>query len=110
MAQLYLKSGMKHWKVNGQAADKYEMEQLHFRDTFNPNHYKELTEDQKKIILESCMFLKEKINGKIKGKTVAERNKQRDFISKECSIYLSVATRAVLLSCIIDAEEERVYL
>ena len=52
------------------------------------------------------MFLKEKKNGDIKGRTVAEGNKQRYFISKEGSSSPNVYTEAVLLSCIIDAEEE----
>ena len=53
------------------------------------------------------MFLKEKIYGKIKCRTVAGGNKQRGFISKEDSSSPTVATEAVLLSCIIDKEEER---
>ena len=34
-------------------------------------------------------------------------NKQRDYISKEDASSPTVTTEAVLLSCIIDAEEER---
>ena len=58
MTQLYLKSVMKHCKMKGLAAAKYEMKHLHFRDTFKPKHYIELNEYQKKSILESHMFLK----------------------------------------------------
>jgi hypothetical protein len=53
------------------------------------------------------MFLKKKQDGKIKGRTVAGGNKQRNYISKEDSSLPTVATEAVLLSCIIDAKEER---
>jgi hypothetical protein len=53
------------------------------------------------------MFLKEKRNRKIKGRTVARGNKQRDYISKEDASSPTVTTESVLLSCIIDAEEER---
>jgi hypothetical protein len=53
------------------------------------------------------MFLKQKRDGKIKGRTVAGGNKQRDYISKEDASSPTVATESVLLSCIIDAEEER---
>jgi hypothetical protein len=53
------------------------------------------------------MFLKEKCDGKIKGRTVAGGNKQRDYISKEDASSPTVATESILLSCIIDAEEER---
>ena len=98
---------MKRWKGKGEAADKSEMNQLHFRDTFNGNHYKELTEEQKKIILESRMFLKENRDGTIKGISLAVEYKERDFISKYYSRSLTVATKTVLLFCIIYGEEER---
>jgi hypothetical protein len=44
---------------------------------------------------------------KIKERTVAGGNKQRDYISKEDASSPTVATESVLLSCIIDAEEHR---
>jgi hypothetical protein len=53
------------------------------------------------------MFLKEKRDRKIKGRTVAGGNKQREHITKEDASSPTVATESVLLSCIIDAEEER---
>ena len=53
------------------------------------------------------MFLKKKRYGAIKGRAVAGGNKQRDYISKEDANSPTVATEAVLLSYIIDAEEER---
>ena len=61
---------------------------------------------QRQTVLESHMFLKEKRDGAIKGRAVSGGNKQRDYISKEDTISPTVATEAVLLSCIIDAEEE----
>ena len=107
MKKLSLKMGLKTWKDKGRSAAKAEMKQLHMRDTFIPKHYKYLDTVQRKSILEYHMFLKEKKNGDIKGRTVAGGNKQRDFISKEDSSLTTVFTEAVLLSCIIDAEEER---
>ena len=53
------------------------------------------------------MLLKEKRYVAIKGRSVAGGNKQRDYISKEYASSSTVATEAVLLSLIIDAEEER---
>jgi hypothetical protein len=53
------------------------------------------------------MFLKEKRDGSLKGRTVAGGNKQRDYISKEDASSPTIATEAVLLSCIIDAKEGR---
>ena len=53
------------------------------------------------------MFLKLKTNGMIKGRAVAGENKKIYFISKEGACSLTVATEAVLLSCVIDAQEHR---
>jgi hypothetical protein len=72
------------------------MKQLHFRDTFLLKHWKDLNETQRKTILESHVFPKEKRDGKIKGRTVAGGNNQRDYIS---------FSLAVLLAYGIDAEE-----
>jgi Reverse transcriptase (RNA-dependent DNA polymerase) len=108
MTQLSLKVGLKRWGEKAKEAAYSEMKQLHFRDTFTPLRWKDLTESQRKTVLESHMFLKEKRDGKIKGQTVAGGNKQRDYmISKEDASSPTVATEAVLLTCIIDAEEGR---
>jgi hypothetical protein len=66
-----------------------------------------LAATQRQTILESHMFLKEKRDGSIKGRTVAGGNKQWDYISKEDASSPTVATESVLLTCIIDAEEGR---
>jgi hypothetical protein len=107
MTQLSLKSGLREWGDKAYTAVESEMKQLHFRNTFTPLHWKQLSETQRKTVLESHMFLKEKRDGKIKGRTVAGGNKQRDYISKEDASSPTVTTESVLLSCIIDAEEER---
>jgi hypothetical protein len=49
------------------------------------------------------MFLNQKRDGEIKGRTVAGGNKQREYISKENASSPTVTTEAVLLSFIIDA-------
>ena len=107
LTQLSLKKGLKRWKEKGHKAAFGKMKQLHMRDTFRPKHKKKLTKKQKAEILESHMFLKEKRCGDIKGRTVAGGNKQRDFISKEDASSPTVSTEAVMLTCVVDAEEER---
>jgi hypothetical protein len=83
------------------------MKQLHLRKTFKPKHWLELSKSQRQTVLESHMFLNLKRDGKIKGRTVSGRNKQRNNISKEDASSPTVATESVLLLCIIDAEEHR---
>jgi hypothetical protein len=53
------------------------------------------------------MFLKQKWDRNIKGRTVAGGNKHQDYISKEDASSPTVNTESVLFSCIIDAEEEQ---
>jgi hypothetical protein len=107
MTQLSLKSGLRQWGSRAYDAAESEMKQLHLRDTFKPMHWSSLTRVQRLMTLESHMFLKEKRDGKIKGRTVAGGNKQRDYISKEDVSSPTVTTESVLLSCIIDAQENR---
>jgi hypothetical protein len=92
MAQLSLKAGLKEWGKKGFKAAHSEMKQLHLRKTFKPKHWRELSKAQSKTVLESHMFLKLKRDGKIKGRSIACGNKQRDYISKE---YASSPTVAI---------------
>ena len=80
MTQLSLKAGLKQWGEKENNSMQDEMKQLHFRKTFEPRHRSELTKKEKAQVLESHMFLKQKRDGNIKGHTVADGNKQRDFI------------------------------
>jgi hypothetical protein len=104
---LSLKSSLKQWGDKAFAAVTSEMKQLHFCNTFKPKHWSELSKTQRQTVLESHMFLKEKRDDSLKGRTVAGGNKQRDYISMEDASSPTVATEAVLLSCIINAEEGR---
>jgi hypothetical protein len=83
MTQLSLKAGLKEWGEEAFTDARSEMKQLHFRSTFKPKHWRELSQVQRHTVLESHMFLKQKRDGKIKGRTVAGGNKQPDFIFKE---------------------------
>jgi hypothetical protein len=88
-------------------AGAVEMKQLHWRNTFKPVRWSELTEKQKATVLESHIFLTEKRTGEIKGRMVAGGNKQRGFIEKEDASSPTVATESVILTSLIDAEEKR---
>jgi hypothetical protein len=98
---------LNEWGEEAFMAVQSDMKQFHFRNTFKPKHWRELSQVQRQTVLESHMFLKQKRDGKIKGRTVAGGNKQRDYISKEDASSPTVAMGSVLLSCIIDAEREQ---
>jgi hypothetical protein len=105
MTQLSLNAALKEGGEEAFTAAQSEMKQLHFRNTFKPKHWRELSQVQRQTVLESHMFLKQKRDGNIKGRTMAGCNNHQDYISKEGSSSPTVATESVLLSCIIDAEE-----
>ena len=107
MVQLLLRSALKLWGNNAQLAVEAEAKQLHWRNSFRPVHMKDLTVHQRKMILESHVFVEKKRCGKIKARKVAGGNKQREFVPKEDASSPTVATESVLLTCAIDAEEGR---
>ena len=57
MQQLSLKSALKQWGTDAEDAGVKEVSQLHWRDTFVPRRYSDLTDEQKKKVLESHMFV-----------------------------------------------------
>ena len=82
-----------------------EMKQLHWRNSFKPMHWKSLTVDQCKKVLESHIFVERKQDGTLKARQVAGGNKQRGYIMKEDASSPTVSAEAVMLTCIIDANE-----
>ena len=107
MQQLSLKSALKQWGTDAVDAGVKEVSQLHWRDTFVPKRSSDLTDEQKKKVLESHMFVVKKRDGKTKARMVAGGNTQRDYMTKEDVSSPTVSTEAVLLTSIIDAHEGR---
>jgi hypothetical protein len=66
MTQYSLKKGLKNFKEVGEEAVPKELLQLHMRDTFKPQNVKVLSSEQKKVALESLMFLKKNATGQSK--------------------------------------------
>ncbi len=84
-----------------------ETSQLHWRNTFIPKQYLQLTDDEKTKVLESHMFVVKKCTGETKTRLVGGGNKQRDYLTKEDSSLQTVATKSVLLTSIVDADEKQ---
>ena len=66
-----------------------------------------MSPEQKRKALRYLMFLKEKRCGRIKGRGCIDGRKQRLWKSKEDTTSPTVSIEALLLSCMIDAKEER---
>ena len=106
MTQLSMKAGLKRWKEKGETAVTQELEQLHFRDTFEPINHKDLSKKDYDEVLESHL-LKEKRDQSLKGRMVAGGNKQRSLISAQEAASPTAALESVLITAAIDAKEDR---
>ncbi len=83
MAQVSMKAALKKWGQATEQAITIEMKQLHWRNSYKPMHWHELTHAQKEHILKSHIFVEEKQDGKIKARKVVGGNKQQDYTMKE---------------------------
>eukprot|EP00957_Ditylum_brightwellii_P185969 14158582-Ditylum_brightwellii.AAC.2 len=93
--------------MDGEEVEIEEFKQLHDRGTFEPLFKEKLSKEEKQRALPSLMFLKEKRDGQIKGRTCADRRKQKMDVKKEDAASPTVSIKAVLMSATIDAHKER---
>jgi hypothetical protein len=107
MAQVSLKAALKKWGKEAEESIGKEMKQLHWQNSFKPMHWKTLTAKQRKQVLESHIFVERKRDGVLKAQTVAGGNKQHGYILKEDANSPTVSNEAVMLTCVIDADENR---
>ena len=105
--QMSMKKGLKAFGEEGVDAVLAELQQLHDRKVLEPQDASQMTRGDKSASLNYLMFLKKKRSGKIKGRGCADGRKQRLHTKKEDASSPTVAIEAVMLSCVIDAEEER---
>ena len=70
-------------------------------------HWKSLTANQRKKVLEYHIFVERKRDGVLKAQLVTGGNKERGYNTKEDASSPTVSSEAVILTCIIDANENR---
>ncbi len=107
MAQLSMKASIKIWGVEAEYAINKNMKHLHWQDSYKPKHWHGSTKKQKEQVLEFHIFVEQKRDGKIKARKVIGGNKQCDYITKEDVRSPTVSAEAVILTCTIDAVEDR---
>jgi hypothetical protein len=107
MAQVLLKAALKKWGREAEESFRKEMKQLHWQISFKPMHWKSLTAKQRKKVLESHIFVERKQDGVLKAQQVAGGNKQWGYMMKEDASSPTVSSEAVMLTCIVDANENR---
>jgi hypothetical protein len=107
MTQHLVKKGLKIFGEAGADAVMDKMQQLHDRGVIKPKVADMLTGKEKSDALQYLMFLKQKRGGRIKGRGCANGRKQRIYKTKEDTSAPTVATELLMLSCVINAKEQR---
>ena len=105
--QMNWRKGLKIFKDKGEMAIKDELQQIHDVDGFQPKHWHELTAEQRASALKYLMYLKEKRDGRIKGRGCADGRPQRLYTDKHESSSPTASLAGVMLTCLIDAHENR---
>ncbi len=107
MAQLSMKAAIKKWGDQAKYTISKEMKQLHWRNSYKPKHWHALAKKQKEQLLESHIFVEGKRDGTIKAGKVIGGNKQCNYITKEDVSSPTVTAKTVMLTCVIDAQEDQ---
>jgi hypothetical protein len=103
--QYQLEAGIKHFRDQGEIAVTKEVQQFNTYGVFEPKLVDELADNDKKKVLASLIFQKEKTNGDNKARSCANGSKQREHIAKEEAAALTVALESVFITAAIDAKE-----
>jgi Reverse transcriptase (RNA-dependent DNA polymerase) len=107
MTQYSMNRGIKEFGEAGIEAVLQELQQLHDRGVLKPIDASSLSREDRERALAYLMFLKQKRDGKVKGRGCADGRKQRQIINKEDASSPTVSIEAVFITCVIDAHEGR---
>jgi hypothetical protein len=107
LTQHNLKRELKEFGDDGITALGKEVEQLHTRKVAKPVDSSKLSREEKRASLRYLMFLTRKRCGRVKSRGCADVRKQRETKEKDDVSAPTVAIKAVMLSVVIDAMEER---
>ncbi len=81
-----------------------ELEQFYVYDVLEPLYAEKLSNEEKSKVLTLLIFMKEKRDRKVKGRSCTNRSVQREHLAKEEAP--TVALKSVFLTSTIDAKEK----
>eukprot|EP00804_Cyclotella_cryptica_P027764 CCRYP_009202-RA/>CCRYP_009202-RA protein AED:0.72 eAED:0.12 QI:0/-1/0/1/-1/1/1/0/1137 len=105
--QMGWRKGLKIFHKKGEVAIENELRQIHDMEGFQPKHWHELTKEERARALRYLMYLKEKRDGKLKGRGCADGRPQRVYTPKSETSSPTAALAAMIMTCVIDAHEGR---
>jgi hypothetical protein len=101
-----LNKGIQRFGKKGWDAAFGEMKQLNDREVFEPIDVSKLSAKEKRQALESLIFLVEKKDNTIKGRTCANDSVQREFVSREDATSPTAATESIFLTATLRLKKE----
>jgi hypothetical protein len=107
LTQMSEQAGLKKHGRRAEHALMQEFQQLDDLTVFIPRYASELTPEEKSAALRALNLLKEKRDGSLKGRTVADGSKQRSLYDKSETASPTVSADALICSVMIDAVEGR---
>ncbi|VEU41596.1 unnamed protein product [Pseudo-nitzschia multistriata] len=105
--QYGVRQGIKIFGEEGVNAVLKELKQFHDRGVISMIDPKMMTREMVQQALPYLMFLKRKRDNSVKGRGCADGQRQREYINKEDATSPTVSLYALILSCLIDAIEQR---
>jgi hypothetical protein len=107
MHQMTVKAGIKKHGKAAEAALMNEFAQLKALDVYESVDPATLTKKQRAGALRTINLIKEKRNGNLKGRTVADGRAQRSLYDRSETASSTVSTDALVLPIMIDTHENR---
>ena len=107
LTQYGVKAGVKLYGEAAVTAIMAECSQLDNKDAIQPVMRDTLSSEQLRRVLRAITMIKQKRCGRMKGRTVADGSKQRDYTDKNEASASTLAIESLLISICIDAKEER---
>ena len=105
--QMSAREGLKRYRERAAEALIAEWKQLDDKKVFHGVKFNDTTPEQRRKALGLVQLIKEKRCGKIKGHTCADGRKQQAYINQEDSTSPTVSTESLLITLMIDANENR---
>ena len=106
-AQYGVKAGVKMYGEAAVQAVMNECKQLDSKDALHPIMRSSITHEQYPRVLRAITMIKRKRCGRMKGRTVADGSKQREYTDKSEATASTIAIGSLFISICIDAKENR---
>jgi hypothetical protein len=105
--QMSAREGLRRFGEKAANALIDEWKQLDDKNVFDGVYYSALNKEQRQKALRLVQLIKEKRDGKIKGRTCADGRKQREYVDDSESTSPTVSIEALMLTMMIEAKELR---